>query len=1451
MSDINLTMDVSDVVGKTAQMLNLTNQQTAALNAYTQASVRWNQEGQKSVATITAQISATQQITATVRATADGYEFLSAKVTESTKKIEAAQRAAAKAAQDSARAQAQAAREAAKAAEDAAKKTQAAFAQRLAETVRRNTATEQQRQQGVGGNISTQSQAQLLSLAKSIGELGAKAGLTQKQLADLYAKVNSGDLSGIEAKYARLVSQIVRYNGIIEAERNKIAKNAISNLPGGANGPPGPSSENVTKLRDYLGILNRIGSTLTNLAIYRGFNILTNNLTQSITAARDYQTQVALIRTISQDAQLSAEQWATGLRSVSNALGIEFQDVAKAAYDTISNQIARGQQTFAFLTEAGQLAKTTGTNIRDATDVISGVINSYNLSAERAGEISAKLFATIDRGRIVMSELQGTIGRVTFLANDLGVSMEEVFAILSTLTRNGIKTSDAITLLNNGMQKLTNPTAAATRLLAEMGFGSGRAAVQVLNLRGVLSEFIGAVQSGRLDATDIFNEARSERFFAGVRANLNEVTSDLDYISNRSGVVYENAKRIVEETDANRINTAITQFRNALASSAGDAFNKAVVGFFNLDKAGQSADERMKSITNTAETLFKVLVTGGASIGTLVLTLRGLAAAQTLQAAATARSTIAEGAALAQRLRANGMTAQAIVLETQLAQAKLASARAGAFSGISSLGRGAGALALTAGVGYLAYRSVSGGGDNFSQTAEAADDLIKRVRAEELNRNLQTTVSIVQRMKNEFNESARAFGRIIAEAARANNIRIGDIREEMKRSQDALEELFAGINDLSRRPLQNLESELGRIRSLYDQIERDRRTGANGERAQAGLFATANRFANPQQQLQLINSEYDRLGTRINTLLQRNTAEALEEARSLQERRIQLLQQYYEKEGEMQQKAFESSVRQQVREGILPGGNYTFNYDQTRQVDATNRALADQERLNDRIQRQLETARRLRETELAAAKAAEEARKKAVDDFQKFSVYTETGQIRQNLRNDNGSLNQGRALEELQRLANAARGALGSDATSRLQGEELIQQRIRQQTELVLRAASGANLADVQRRQGEAQRELTSRLEQGENAVRNYNTAVTQLISDLGTLTRSFGETAGGAGARFEEAFLRSGNSVASGTALAREINRIRLDIQRAGGTSERAVAINAAEGQLQELQRRATALDERIRDLPNQKVVREGREIIDPAAVNRVTQEARALQAELAGAAERLGRAYGVEGGAGVFLQGTQRALSSTVETLDNFDRRFQSANAGLAAGIQTIQTTTLAMTALRNEVEAVNQNFARMGEGINAAINQTGQITQTQIENLRNLSNAANDVLSRMEKIARGRITIGPDGNIVPIEDAPRRNLYGGIIRRAYGGPIGQDNIPMWAANGEYVVNAAATRRYYSQISSFNNQARVPQYFNQGGEVTNMGGVTFNINESKNPQATAREVNRMLKRAKRQGSI
>lgn len=93
-----------------------------------------------------------------------------------------------------------------------------------------------------------------------------------------------------------------------------------------------------------------------------------------------------------------------------------------------------------------------------------------------------------------------------------------------------------------------------------------------------------------------------------------------------------------------------------------------------------------------------------------------------------------------------------------------------------------------------------------------------------------------------------------------------------------------------------------------------------------------------------------------------------------------------------------------------------------------------------------------------------------------------------------------------------------------------------------------------------------------------------------------------------------------------------------------------------------------------------------------------------------------------------------------------------------------------------------------------------------------------------------------------------FGGLLYRAGGGftPRGTDTIPAMLSPGEYVMDAANTRRFYSQLQSMSAGVQ-PQYHAQGGPVTNIGDIAITVNETASAQQTARETMQAFRRQTR----
>src|SRR5262249_21652492 len=108
------------------------------------------------------------------------------------------------------------------------------------------------------------------------------------------------------------------------------------------------TSETKTRLNDITKAVNEVAGMFQRFVGFKVLNEMTDALKEGFTAAKDFQVQISLIRTISQESQQSFGAWAQGLKSVSDETGLGIADVTKAAYDAISNQVAKGAAVVPF-----------------------------------------------------------------------------------------------------------------------------------------------------------------------------------------------------------------------------------------------------------------------------------------------------------------------------------------------------------------------------------------------------------------------------------------------------------------------------------------------------------------------------------------------------------------------------------------------------------------------------------------------------------------------------------------------------------------------------------------------------------------------------------------------------------------------------------------------------------------------------------------------------------------------------------------------------------------------------------------------------------------------------------------------------------------------------------------------------------------------------------------------
>lgn len=236
---------------------------------------------------------------------------------------------------------------------------------------------------------------------------------------------------------------------------------------------------------------------------------LINATRQAITEAAELQIKISEVRTISQEAQLTTEQWTEGLRRLSDAYSLDILDQVEAAYQALSNQVVKGAEAFEFLETANRLAIVGVATSAASVNLLTAAINAFGLEVSDSEEIAASFFKTVELGRVRIDEMSQSIGRVLVPANQLGVSLNELQAAIATATIRGIRFNEASTLIRNVLLKLIRPTDAMRKFLRDLGFETGEAAIQALGLAGFLAILEERTQGSSDELGKLFGRIRA------------------------------------------------------------------------------------------------------------------------------------------------------------------------------------------------------------------------------------------------------------------------------------------------------------------------------------------------------------------------------------------------------------------------------------------------------------------------------------------------------------------------------------------------------------------------------------------------------------------------------------------------------------------------------------------------------------------------------------------------------------------------------------------------------------------------------------------------------------------------------------------------------------------------------------------------------------------------------
>lgn len=329
----------------------------------------------------------------------------------------------------------------------------------------------------------------------------------------------------------------------------------------------------------------------------------------AIKQAADFEQQMAQVSTmLDKNTMYYMPKFEKAVKDMSLEFGEGTNTLADGLYNILSASIP-AEKAIGVLDVSVRAAKAGLTDTGIAADAITTILNSYNLSADKAADVSDLLFAIVKKGKLTFADLAPNIGKVAAMASKAGISLENLGATISTLTRSGVRTEMAMTAVRGIMNAMMKPAKEAADIFEnKLGLAMNTTTLRAEGVIGILKR----MKEEGLKTEDIAKIFPNVRALTGVVAamgNLEGMTEDFNFMIKRAGLSTEAYNKNINTTKT--MLAKMKQGFNVVAVELGvhllPAVNKIIGSFLEIIKKFRNLSDRSKKLITTITSLTGVV----------------------------------------------------------------------------------------------------------------------------------------------------------------------------------------------------------------------------------------------------------------------------------------------------------------------------------------------------------------------------------------------------------------------------------------------------------------------------------------------------------------------------------------------------------------------------------------------------------------------------------------------------------------------------------------------------------------------------------------------------------------------------------------------------------------------------------------------------------------------------
>jgi len=232
-----------------------------------------------------------------------------------------------------------------------------------------------------------------------------------------------------------------------------------------------------------------------------------------------------------------------------------------AAYDVASAGFSDASDNSKILEASLKGAIGGMSDVATVSDAATSVLNSYGLSADKAGKLVDGFIQTQNDGKIIVGQYAVQIGRLAPIASAAGIGIDELNAAIATTTASGVPVESTFAGLRQGIASILKPSSEAEKLAKALGIEFNAAGLKAKGFGGVIDEIKQKTGGSTTAMTTLFGSVEAVGAILPIASgNMETFNKNLDNQRTKSG---QSAK--AAETMGNTVSKSVVKITNKIS----------------------------------------------------------------------------------------------------------------------------------------------------------------------------------------------------------------------------------------------------------------------------------------------------------------------------------------------------------------------------------------------------------------------------------------------------------------------------------------------------------------------------------------------------------------------------------------------------------------------------------------------------------------------------------------------------------------------------------------------------------------------------------------------------------------------------------------------------------------------------------------------------------------------